>query len=260
MGYSYSKINAFKQCKRKYKYLYIDKAETEQTEQQKRGLNIHSSLYKENTEIEEVQKAFKLIDKPDSKTSIGILTDKYKGGILKSIIYIHDLAILEFKEREFALNKDFKICSYEDKDYYFRGKIDYTKIFFDGTKIMLPNFSPYDCVKYAEIYDYKTGNSNGNRYQLELYSLYLYYMYGITDIRGYFVYIDKDKLSRPIILFDFEKIKKQLIRDIEKIENEKDFEMCQSPLCSYCQFNDICNGNKELKTISLEGIKNFLKE
>jgi len=112
--YSFSKINTFVQCPRKFKYSYIDKLP--------RGETDKTALYK-GSALHNILENY-----PNAGTHK--LAPKYQPIIDKFLKskYLHYLERESVKELSIGLTPQLTPCEYKDKSAMFRGFIDYFTI------------------------------------------------------------------------------------------------------------------------------------
>ena len=245
--YSFSKINTYRSCPKKFKYRYIDKIKTEQVEAQhlKRGKFLHLLLEYNGdlNKIKHTQDFKKLnLDKIPKETIKEwhqaylkfTETEGAKKILSKSEIY---------KELEIGLSDDLKITNYGDNPLL-RGYIDAVY------KIDTPE------KKSLLLVDWKSGNmpKKQNYDQLLYYSLALFDLIpqekdgGFDEIYLVFAYIDADPGDSGKDNINIQKVhrnklelyKNALLNDIATIENEEEFPKLESKLCEWCEYNEYC--------------------
>jgi putative RecB family exonuclease len=262
--YSHSKLSSFEQCPLKYKYRYIDKikVEVEDTIESFLGSRVHDTLewlYKTKKEkdfipkIEEIINYFEKIWVKDYKEGIRInsglsLRDYFEKG--KKLIKDYYEKNYPFEEETIALEERVYLDLDENNNYKIQGFID--RLAYNKEN------------QEYEIHDYKTTKSmkaeeelHEDR-QLALYALALKQKYKdaktvaliwhfLNFNRDFRIYQTQEKL---------EKIKKEVIELIKKIESTSEFPANPSALCGWCEFQDIC---PKFKEIQLNGSGNVSK-
>ncbi len=249
--YSHSKLSTFEQCPYKYKLKYIDKIipEIEKSIEAHLGTCVHETLEWIYQEV--------------LKKKIPSLDD--------SILYYTEKWTSENPEECLIVKKE-QTC----RDYFEKGIkfiIDYyTKNhpFNDGTleleKEVRIKIGENSIVGYIdrlvenketfeiEIHDYKTANSlptqekmDGDR-QLALYSIAIKEIFGKekkVKLIWHYLAHNTDIISRRTNE-QLEELKQEIIELIKKIENTTNFPKCESILCNWCEYKNICCGkNKE---------------
>jgi CRISPR/Cas system-associated exonuclease Cas4 (RecB family) len=236
--YSFSKISVFEQCPRKFKYQYIDKLPVPRKPQihNDRGKLFHLLLehdgdlkkVKETKDWKEII-SHNLLSKENIKEVFSIyknfISSKEGQSILK-----HKALLKEFP---LGLNENLEIVKYDDKDVVLRGFIDACYILEDRSDVCL-------------VIDWKSGKKKTKEQQswaqLLWYSLGLFSQNPeLEKIILVFAYVEHNHLNTKVVYRkDIEKYKKALHDKIQKIETEKDFPKEESPLCSYCDFEEFC--------------------
>lgn len=263
--YSYSKIVLFERCKRAYKLKYIDKVEEKtESEAMLRGRKIHEDIEK-GIETTETSAIFQLtgVSKETEKPAIQS-RQGYKGGLVRSLVYRkEENFFLEQKEVEFAFGSDFNLVPWESDRDWFHGVVDCVKCYVSSdstTPVFLQSFKRG--IEKIEVFDWKTGKSKGDRFQMEIYLLYVSLKFPeIKDVSGYFVYSDEVKKSRPILLPDPELVKTKLRIKIKKIEENKEWGCSPNFFCKFCGYREDCEGvrNEKMEMKKIESLEELLK-
>lgn len=218
--YSFSALNLYKGCARKYKYSKIDKIDP--------GPRDMTALLKGGA-------VHDILDKfPEPSTHK--LAPKYQNIFDSFKIteigkkYLYSKCI---KEHKFGLNKELKECSYYDKSALFRGAVDFTGVI---------NNTLHIC-------DWKTGKYKDEIYQdytqLVFYSIYFFLKYPeLEELKISFVYIEH-ALENSVILkrINLKSYILELLGLIESLENDRSFEKSITGLCDYCEFQDYCDSD-----------------
>ena len=225
--FSYSKISTYQQCPLKYKFQYIDKIPTKPSIHLIKGSKIHKLLenfesfeYNPNTEYHDIVKSFM-----DSSLGIEILS--------KPSIREHQIKLNENLRADDSLTK---------KETRFIGYIDRINVYVETTPLD-------ETSKNVELIDFKTGKYKEPKYQdfqqLILYSIYMFDKYEIDSILLRFVYVEHN-LENSLLLnrSSTEIYRSQLQKDIETIESDTIFKKNQSPLCPWCDYQQICQNFK----------------
>ncbi len=251
--YSHSKLSTYEQCMYKYKLKYLDKVPSpiEKSIEAHLGICIHESLewlYK-NVLKGKVPTLDELIEKYSSS---------WKEKDSKEIVIVKSLTKQDY------FNKGIKFLI----DYYLKHKP-----FSDGTLelekrvwITLEKNFPHKIIGYIdriaynkekneyEIHDYKTANTLPDREkfekdrQLALYSIAIKQMYNhekpillTWHYLNYNLSITSKRTNEQL-----EKLKKEIMDLINKIENTKEFPYTKSVLCDWCEYKPYCKawGNK----------------
>jgi CRISPR/Cas system-associated exonuclease Cas4 (RecB family) len=235
--YSWSRISTYKQCPRKFKYQYIDKIPVEQKCQKAlvKGKFIHA-LLEHNGDINELKKSSDYKEIQESINSNCVTKQEIKEfyKIYKSFTETELYKKLNnnktlFTELFIALDEDLRIVQYDNS--LFRGYID--KVYVN------PVTNKVYCV------DWKTGQIN----RKQTYGQLLFYSIGLFDklpeniesIELVYVYVEHNKIQKKTVYKkDVEKYKKALLNTINKIEEDEVFQKNETPLCDYCDYQNIC--------------------
>jgi len=265
--YSHSKLSTFEQCKYKYKLKYLDKipSPVEKSIEAHLGQVVHDALewlYKKVMEGK-VPELDELIEKYSNSwiekdtgemVIVRNLTkqDYFNKGVKFLIDYYikykpFDEGTLETEKRIWVtLKKDFphKFIGYIDRLVYNKEKDQY------------------------EIHDYKTANTLPNKKKFETDRQLALYSVGIKQI------YPKEK---PIVLTwhylnynmkitsirtdaELEKLKKDTIELINKIEKTTEFPPTKTPLCDWCEYKQYCKawGNSIPPEVLHKKIKKYV--
>jgi putative RecB family exonuclease len=237
--YSHSKISTFEQCPRKFKYQYIDKIPIERKPQKHldRGQFFHLLMeyglenfdeIKKSNEFKEIQE-HGLLNKEDLKEIINIYKKFISTKPGKDIVK-HKALLKEFA---LGLDENLELVPYNSDKVLIRGYIDAAFIVDDRTDVCL-------------IVDWKSGKyvpkEKQNWSQLLWYSLGLFSQNpDLEKIILVFAYLEHQKINTKIVQRkDLPRYKEEMMKKIQKIENEKDFPKVESPLCNFCDFREIC--------------------
>lgn len=238
--YSFSRIQTFNQCQRKFKYSYIDKLSTKFNPAFAKGKAIHSILEswglenpresRDEENIEKTQKHFDIVD-----------------NFINSTLGKDVMSKKSAREVEFFLDKDLNPCEKEDANFV--GYIDRVN-FFENAVDLTPK---------VELIDFKTGKYKDLKWQdftqLMIYSIYIFKKYNKIDkIKLRFVYVEHNLENDLILERDaIKEVEKKLLNDINEIEeltkdflisnNENIFKKNITKLCDYCDFKEICLQN-----------------
>ena len=248
-SYSFSKLMSFKKCKLQYKYRYIEKLPFKvETIEAFMGTKVHESLkelydFVKNKIVKPEEWLLSKYDElwnKDFHDSIKIVkkelsAEDYYGKGKKCLIDYYD------EVKPFDQTKIVKT----EEPVYFSLKKDAQEFRFLG---VLDRLDWNDKEKMFEIHDYKTSASLMTQeeadqdLQLPLYQLALLSKWPEAE---------KTKLIWHFILFNKQiasfrtrkqlmKLQETVIDNIEEIEACKQFSPTKSPLCDWCDFQEIC--------------------
>lgn len=219
--YSFSKLNTYQTCPKRFKYKYIKKEKEGECDKSAlvRGSAIHE-MFENHQKGKEPKKS------------------KYTAEFKKALERPHVQKIkkhLESPEKtcreiSFGLTKDFAPCEYKDKNALFRGKIDLA----------------YNDNGVLNLVDYKTGKPKDEKYQnydqLLLYSIYFFERYPALDkLKISYVYVDHDIVNSLVVLRTYiEKHKEHFLNIVKKIETDQEYLPKHSALCKWCPFENTC--------------------
>ena len=237
--YSFSRINTYNQCPRKFKFQYIDKLGVfTPSKALDRGKLIHS-LLEHNGDLNKVMKTSdwaqirnnKVLTKDDIKEAIETYNTFKNSKIGKWI----DSKTQMFNELAIAMDKHLDIQDYNADNVLFRGYID--KVIRDEDTLIL--------------IDYKTGKYKPDMPwdQLMYYGIALFNSMPFDKIIMLNVFVDHQKVNKQILRReDQKKYQKTLITNIAEIEKDTEFKKIETKLCEYCDFFSICNQDLEKHT------------
>lgn len=220
--YSFSRLNLYSQCARKFKYRVIDKVPQEQgdmTALLKGGAVHHMLEYYPNKSSHKLAPKYQSIVDVFGKTIIG---EKY---------------LSKDSTREFSFGLDLKLnpCSYSNKLALFRGSIDY---------ICIVNNT-------LHLIDWKTGKEKEQKWQdysqLMYYAIYFFQAYPTIDsIKVSYVYVEHENMENELLLERkyLQKYVNDLVLLIKRAEGDEVFDKTESPLCDWCPYQNHCRINK----------------
>jgi RecB family exonuclease len=266
--YSHSRLRTFEQCPYKYKLQYIDKIEPEvaQSIEAFLGSCVHEVLEKlyKDLMFEKENSLEDLIDylhevwKKNWDDSIVIVKKQYtKDNYLK----MGEKFVKNYYNRYHPFTKG-KTIALEDRilfnldsegTYQLKGYIDRLVESSDG---------------FYEIHDYKTNARLPLPSQIKSDRQLALYMIGVKnnypDAQGvkliwHFLAFDKE-LDSTRTDEELEKLKKETIALIDKIESEEKFEACISFLCDWCEFKPVCKQWSHLYKIKEKSENEYSKE
>lgn len=242
---SFSRVEAWKQCPRKYRYRYIEQIPTEPSYEADNPLILGSTLDLG------IQKGYEEAEKY-YWSQLPVATDD---GVLELMKIEHWLKQLrpvynkgEFQMRlltdrfigfadyvEDNLLVDFKYSNGVDK-YAESAQLHV----YASQMPKIPEHMAYVCVPKLFIGAYKDGESKEARAE----RVERLRQWKINDIQRYRKYV-MDEINRLTIKtiwveYDRDKVE-QFWQDVDAMENDTEFEMCRSKLCSSCPYSHICD-------------------
>jgi putative RecB family exonuclease len=247
--YSHSRLCTFEQCPLKYKFRYIDKIkpEIEKTIESHLGSVVHDTLewiynsVKENPEktpptLDDIIHYYIKIWQKELTEDTLIVKKQFtqKDYLNKGIQFLADYfqKYSPFKDGTIECEKEILINL--DENTQIKGFID--RLVYNIEK------------GHYEIHDYKTANTLPTQEkmdqdrQLALYSIAIKEMYGkdkeVVLVWHYLAY--NHKIISKRTEEQLEKLKDEIKRLIEEIENTKEFITNKSMLCDWCEYKSIC--------------------
>ncbi len=242
--FSFSQINAFDDCPKKYYYSSVLKIPVMGRPHLSFGKTMHSSLEKivelalpekfDNKSLKELVSMDDIFDiyksswiddwydDNDQKNEY----DKKGKGMLEDFYLKHKDKVIE----PIYIEKDFKFKIAGNNEYSFKGTIDRVDRYEDGLKIV----------------DYKTGRPKEKltlkeKKQLLIYQLAAEQIFDKPIRKLSFYYLDDNTEVEFLgTEKELEKVEKQVVETIEKIKNN-DFVAKSNMLCRYCDFSSICD-------------------
>lgn len=217
--YSFSKLATHKQCNRKFRYNYIDKAPQDKMDMTAllKGGAVHSII--EHYPVESTHKLAPKYQHIVDKFISTHLGEKY-------------LTVDSIREFDFGLTKDLSPTTYSDKEALFRGSVDF--------------ICTIDNVLH--LCDWKTGKYKDPKWQeydqLMFYGIYFFQRYpNIDTIKISYVYVEHENMENDIVLERkyLDTYVSQLVELITNVETDEEFLKNPSKLCDWCQFKTHCS-------------------
>jgi len=215
MAFSFSQFIEYDKCPRRYKLKYIDRIFSEPTEALSKGIEAHKTIDDAiNGDINKTRlpSAVKFDLPTLSKSPNSPFTMSLYGGISipSRVIATPNETYIIASEVKLCVDRNGKPANWSCG--YFRGVLDC---------IVAYDVTCWSRAGKIYLYDWKTGSSTGNRRQLEAYMYLLHSHFENIEVEGYFVYLDQDRVSRPIINADCGKIWSGIIEKGKQIEDSK---------------------------------------
>lgn len=249
--YSHSKLSTFEQCPMKFKYRYIDKipVEFEKTIEAFLGEIVHEALEWLYTEIKnkKIPSLDSLIEhyaikweENFSKGNLKIKEDSNEKELFEKGIRIlinYYTKNQPFEDLTIEIEKEMLLSLDLEGKYQILGFIDRIA------------YNPK--TKQYEVHDYKTANSLPQKEKIEqdrqlaIYSIGVKEMFGQEqDVLLVWHYLNYNKtIVSKRTKEQLEKLKKDTIELIKKIESTETFPLNRSPLCDWCEYKQYCYAN-----------------
>jgi len=261
--YSHSKLSTFEQCPYKYKLRYIEKIipEIEKSIEAHLGTCVHYALewvYKEvlNKKI------------PTLDEVIVVYSEKWNDEEVENFLIVKK----EFTSKDY-FEKGLKfIIDYYSKNHPFEdGTVELEK----EVKINLGNSTIIGYIdrlslgeEEIQIHDYKTANSIPSKEKIEtdrqlaLYSIAIKEKYGKDKkVKLVWHYLAHNlDITSSRTEEQLENLKKDILELIDKIEKAKEFPKCESVLCNWCEYKNICCGEKKEIEKDYPTVSKYIRE
>lgn len=228
---SFSSISTFIRCPLSYKIKYIKGLQGEVTEAMERGKRIHEEVQMGKTNTEQAKFARNVYKKTG-----------------KGYYNIADITQISTNFAEMKLgiklvDNQFVTCDFDAKECYYRGIADLVILYYKKNADLTIK------IDKIEIIDWKTGKSSGNRQQLISYAYMLDKMVDCKEITCKFVYLDKEKISRPIMITkkELENFEDWLLKEVEYIRTCQSFPAYYKNYgCAWCPNQEECEKENSL--------------
>jgi len=273
--YSYSKLGLFEKCPKSYHFTYLDEVYSKMKSELKRdpsniwpfyiiGRSVHDAitlffyLPEDEKTAENLKEQLKLTWKSEAMPQK--IPPLGKWGGFKDLeeerqYYRQALEMLAnfFKTLGLSLSrkhKKLKIKYLPTKDLA-RSIEDYKNLI----RPISGNFDisgKFDLIISADddlsVVDFKTSKSEDyNNFQLQFYKLLAELNFKLPVNKASFYYLSTGNIKEfDLAKSDSEKIKKEVLKKIDKIQACKDFKPKPSKLCQYCIFRTFCPAKKEV--------------
>jgi DNA helicase-2/ATP-dependent DNA helicase PcrA len=242
---SYSQLNTYEECPKKYKYAYVLRVPSKAHASLSFGTTIHNTLRDFYSLLKDSQEGLEgIVEKPTKKKLLELYEthwisrgydskaheEKRKASGKKILKEYFDNLYNE-EERPYRLEETFSVHIDES---VFVGKIDRIDIVDDSKDI-----------KEVEIIDYKTGKvkskSNIKKdLQLPLYALFAEEKLGLKVVNAKYIFVEHSEVVEVDISEEKKKeARKKVVEIIEEIK-KNNFIPTPGYLCKYCDYNSIC--------------------
>lgn len=250
---SFSSLNTYAQCPKKYKLKYIDKREeNKDTEALAHGREVHDKISKGIVDSEETQRAAAV--KGQSYPSRFSARLRYSDSFFKPVrVSQKKQGIIELTEESFSLVLDSEYSwvpsDFGDPKALFQGVIDYARIeinkekFKDSLLEEGEDLYLMDFVDKVYLYDWKTGKKRSERRQLNYYSLYFFALFPtLREVVCQNIFVTQTQVSPrwTVKREQVEEISKKLIDSVHEVNKTEHFPAKQTPLCSWCPWQEEC--------------------
>jgi DNA helicase-2/ATP-dependent DNA helicase PcrA len=242
---SYSQLNTYEDCPKKYKYAYVLRVPSKAHAALSFGTTIHNTLRDFYSLLRDSREGLEgIVEKPTKEKLLELYKThwisrgydskahekKRKASGRKMLKeYFDDL--YDEDEKPYRLEETFSVHVDES---VFVGKIDRIDMVDDSKDL-----------KEVEIIDYKTGKvkskSNIKKdLQLPLYALFAEEKLGLKVVSAKYVFVEHGEVVEVDISDEKKKqAREQIVEIIEKIK-KKNFAPTPGYLCKYCDYNSVC--------------------
>lgn len=266
--FSHSRLSCYEQCPQKYKLKYVDRVETEieQSIEAFLGSRVHETLeklyrdlgYQKVNTLEELFDFFHSEWKKNWDDSIVIVKEEYGP---ENYLKMGEKFITDYytkykpfdQGKTISLEERILIKLDDSGDYKLQGFIDRVMESKEG---------------YYEVHDYKTNSRLplaeylDNDRQLALYAIGVKERYpDVKDVRlvWHFLAFDKE-IDSTRTDEELEKLKKNTIELIDRIESDEKYPAKTSILCDWCEFKPICRQWSHLYVIKEKPENEYLSD
>lgn len=217
--YSFSKMDTYVQCPKKFQFSYIDKLPKKPQDLTPllKGGAVHNIL-----ELHPEPATHKLAPQYQH------IVDEF----LATELGQKSLKTESVREYKLGIDKELKPCKYSDKKALFRGIVDY--IHTDENVLHLK--------------DWKTGKAKELKWQnfsqLIFYAIYFFQKYPTID-KIYISYIYVEHNTHNSLLLErqyLDNYKVKMLSIIKDIETDQVFEKKPQRLCDWCDYQEHCQG------------------
>jgi ATP-dependent exoDNAse (exonuclease V) beta subunit len=258
--YSFSKMDSWLKCPKKFYYSYIEKPDIEIQPSPilEKGTLFHAVL---EYDIKDKLEDFSCDAKFEALTDedIDIILEQACLFTEQSPIYkrIKKIKGKKYTELEFFLNKFL-----EPTDGYsnalIRGFIDL--IIYDEKN------------KKVYIYDWKTGGKspeNIKKYpkskdQLEVYAIWAFQVFDVENIETAYIFVEHDvDITYQFNIDELDYLKEKWLKIISDIEKDEEFKRLPTILCAWCDYKEYCLGldpKADPKSYNLKDIMSAYKK
>jgi len=239
---SYSKINTFNICPLKYYFTYIEKKKSPPSYHLSYGASVHNALRILHTNFPDL----KVVEEKDIEELLS-----------RDDVWIRDGYISSEQEMELFEKALDKVKKYVEKNKDFRGKIIATEYNISGFISGLKFIGRLDRIEQTpdgkiDVLDYKTGKSfideEGLKSNLQaiIYYLLCKRNWGKKFGSFYVYYLERNEMVRFVPEEKNIDAAIELIKETVKSIKLAQYQPTPGPLCSWCDFAEICPERKSL--------------
>jgi putative RecB family exonuclease len=244
--YSHSKLSTFEQCPFKFKLRYIDKIipEIEKSIEAHLGTSIHETLEWLYLEVLKLKKI------PSLDEVITFYSNRWQDNFNDKILIVREkMTSKDYFDKgiKFLIDYYLKHEPFQDGTIELEKEIN-LKLGEHKIKGFVDRIVKNPETEEIEIHDYKTGNYLPTQEkfdtdrQLALYSIAIKEIFGqeqkICLVWHYLAH--NKKISSKRTNEQLEKLKKETLELIKKIESTMEYPTNKTPLCDWCEYKNLC--------------------
>jgi DNA helicase-2/ATP-dependent DNA helicase PcrA len=242
---SYSQLNTYEDCPKKYKYSYVLKIPSKPHASLSFGTTIHNTLKDFYTLVKESNEGLEgIVEKPTNQKLLELYEAHWipvgydskahqekRKAFGRKILKEYYKNLYSEEQRPYRLEESFSVHVGESM---FVGKIDRIDIVDNSGKKLK-----------VEIVDYKTGKVKNDAnikkdLQLPLYALFAEEKLGLEVVGAKYVFVEHGEVVNVDVSDDRKaKARERIVEIIDKIK-EKNFSPTPGYLCRYCDYNVVC--------------------
>ncbi len=243
---SHSKLNTFQQCPKKYKFKYIDKAETDisTTIEGYMGDKVHRAL-------EKLYKDLQFMKLNEEQELIYFYNDIWYNEWDDNILIVKD----QYSSENYRAKGEKMIRDFYNRKYPFDQEKTLgleTQFYYDlddehNIHIRIDRLAQKEQGVY-EIHDYKTSSNLPTQEEADRDRQLAIYSMGVKEkypdakevvLVWHYLGFDKEIRSKRTDE-EREELRKDVLSIIKEIQEEKEFNTQRSALCDYCEYQKIC--------------------
>lgn len=244
-SFSYSQLNTYESCPRKYEYAYIMKVPQKPNASLSFGSTVHNTLKDFYTLHKRAISGLEGITKEPTLDellglyernwiSTGYESSKHEGQRKdegKAVMQNFYEKVYDTTDVPLRLEEGFNV---HIGNTVFVGKIDRIDLFKNS-----------DDITEVTIVDYKTGREKDiadvkNDLQLPLYALFAEQKLGFKVVKAEYIYVETGKILEVDISQERRELAKEKLLSVIDYVRKKDFDATPGYICRYCDYSSIC--------------------
>ena len=264
--YSYSRLETFKQCPRKYAYQYIEKPDIEKLQ----GIEAYLGTVCHET-IQQIYKDLNMSKTTSMEEMLAFYDDRWERDKPPSLRIVKDrYSEQNYKDTGREYVKNFYEANQPFNDGHTLGieKLVHIKLTDELTlmgyidRLVDKGNGHYEIIDYKTNKDLPTVTDLENNWQLPLYQLGLMQMFpDLKEVTCTWHFLAHNKpVSIRKTATDLDTLKANIQELVKKIEVTQDFEPKASALCDWCDYRSLCPAQKHMVQTELLPAEEFVKE